>query len=143
MICQIILMWILGVDFAVLWGVFSFLFNFVPNIGFYIALLPPLMIALLTLGWVKALILAIGYTLINNFFDIAIAPHYLGKGLDLSVIVTFLAVILWTWIFGPIGAFMALPLTVMVKKPILESFSDTELLGVLIRSGSESDNSPE
>lgn len=142
-LCQIVLMWILGVDFAVLWGVFSFLFNFVPNIGFYIALLPPLLIAILTLGWVKAVVLGVGYTLINNFFDIAVAPRYLGKGLDLSVIVTFLAVILWAWIFGPIGAFMALPLTVMVKKLILENFFDTELLGILIRSGSESDESPE
>jgi hypothetical protein len=56
---------------------------------------------LLTLGWAKALIFAVGYTLINNFFDIAIAPRYLGKGLDLSTIVTFLAVVFWAWILGP------------------------------------------
>lgn len=140
-ICQIVLMWILGVDFAVLWGVFSFLFNFVPNIGFYIALLPPALVALITLGWVKALILVIGYVVINNFFDIVIAPRYLGKGLDLSTIVTFLAVILWAWIFGPIGAFLALPLTVMVKKLVLETFPDTQLLGVLISSGTMDDDS--
>ena len=136
---QIILMWVLGVDFAVLWGVFSVLFNFVPNIGFYIALLPPLLIALLKLGWLKALIFGVGYTLINNFFDIAIAPRYLGKGLDLSVVVTFLAVILWAWIFGPIGAFMALPLTIMVKKLVLETFPETQLLGKLISSGDHSE----
>lgn len=136
---QVVLMWILGIDFAVLWGVFSFLFNFVPNIGFYISLLPPLIIALLTLGWLKGLIFAVGYTLLNNFFDIAIAPRYLGKGLDLSTLVTFLAVVFWAWILGPIGAFMALPLTVMVKKLLLESFTDTELIAVLMGSGRDDD----
>jgi AI-2 transport protein TqsA len=136
---QVVLMWILGIDFAVLWGVFSFLFNFVPNIGFYISLIPPTLIALLTLGWGKALIFAIGYTLINNFFDIAIAPRYLGKGLDLSTIVTFLAVVFWAWILGPIGAFLALPLTVMVKTLLLEPFPETRLLAQLMGSGNPSD----
>ena len=133
---QIILMWILGVDFAVLWGVLSFLFNFVPNIGFYIALIPPVVVALIELGLTKAIILAVGYTLINNFFDVAIGPRYLGEGLDLSVVVTFLAVILWAWILGPIGAFMALPLTLMLKKLVLETFSDTQLLASLMSSDS-------
>jgi AI-2 transport protein TqsA len=136
---QVVLMWVLGIDFAVLWGVFSFLFNFVPNVGFYISLIPPTLIALLTLGWAKALIFAVGYTLINNFFDIAIAPRYLGKGLDLSTIVTFLAVVFWAWILGPIGAFLALPLTVMVKTLLLEPFPETRLLAQLMGSGDTSD----
>ncbi len=134
---QIILMLILGVNFAVLWGVLSFLFNFVPNIGFYISLIPPLLLALLEFGLPKAIILVIGYTLINNFFDVVIAPRYLGKGLDLSLVVTFLAVILWAWILGPIGAFLALPLTVMVKKLVLESFAETQLLASLMSADAE------
>lgn len=137
---QVVLMWILGIDFAVLWGVFSFLFNFVPNIGFYVSLIPPTLIALLTLGWAKAIIFAVGYTLINNFFDIVVAPRYLGKGLDLSTIVTFLAVVFWAWILGPIGAFLALPLTVMVKTLLLEPFSETRLLAQLMGSGSPQDS---
>jgi predicted PurR-regulated permease PerM len=132
---QVILMWVLGVDFAVLWGVLSFLFNFVPNIGFYIALIPPVLLSLITLGLGKTVILIVGYILINNLFDILVAPRYLGKGLDLSTLVTFLAVVFWAWVLGLIGAFMALPLTVMVKKLVLESFSDTQLLAKLISSG--------
>lgn len=139
---QVILMWFIGIDFAVLWGVFSFLFNFVPNVGFYIALIPPMLIALLTLGGGKAILFAVGYTLINNFFDIAIAPRYLGKGLDLSTIVTFLAVVFWAWILGPIGAFLALPLTVMVKTLLLEPFPETRLLAQLMGSGAPSNISP-
>jgi len=78
--------------------------------------------------------------LINNFFDIAIAPRYLGKGLDLSTIVTFLAVVFWAWILGPIGAFLALPLTVMVKTLLLEPFPETQLLAQLMGSGSPNES---
>ena len=139
-VCQIILMWIMGVNFAVLWGVLSFLFNFVPNIGFYIALIPPVLLTLLNKGLLQAVILAVAYALINNFFDIVVAPRFLAKGLDLSVLVTFLAVIIWTWILGPIGAFMALPLTVMVKKLLLEPFPQTQLVASLLGSGDRKAN---
>ena len=134
---QVILMWILGVDFAILWGVLSFLFNFVPNIGFYLAMIPPVVITLIKFGVGKTIILIVGYTVINNLFDIVVAPRYLGEGLDLSTLVAFLAVVFWAWVLGPIGAFMALPLTVMVKKLVLESFDDTQLLAKLMSSGTE------
>lgn len=129
---HIILLLVLGVDFAVLWGVLSFLFNFIPNIGYVIALIPPVVVAFLEFGIFKAVIVFIGYALINNFFDMVIGPRYLGKGLDLSTLVTFLGVILWTWILGPIGAFLALPLTVMLKKLLLESYPETQVLATLI-----------
>ncbi len=134
---QMLLMLVLGLDFAVLWGVLSFAFNFVPNIGFYLALIPPLLIAIIELGWVKAVIFAVVYVVINNFFDIVVAPRYLAKGLDLSVLVTFVAVIIWAWILGPIGAFLALPLTIMVKKLLLEPFPQTELIADLMGAGPE------
>ena len=136
-ISQIILMWVMGVNFAVLWGVLSFLFNFIPNIGFYVAIIPPVLLTLLNQGLVRAIIFGVGYALINLFFDNVIAPRFLAEGLDLSVLVTFLAVIIWTWIFGPIGAFMALPLTVMVKKLLLEPFPQTQLVASLLGSGDE------
>lgn len=134
---QMLLMWLLGLDFAVLWGVLSFALNFVPNIGFYLALVPPLLIAIIELGWLKAMLFAAAYVIINNFFDMVVAPRYLAKGLDLSVSVTFLAVIIWAWILGPIGAFLALPLTIMVKKLLLEPFPQTQLMATLMGSSSK------
>ena len=134
---QILLMVIMGIDFAVLCGVLSFFANFIPNVGFYIALIPPLVLAIVKLGFLKAAIFGVVYALINNFFDIAIAPRYLSKGLDLSTAVGFLAVVIWTWILGPIGAFIALPLTVMVKKLLLESYSETLLIAKLLSSSEE------
>jgi len=140
---HIFLLWILGVDFAVLWGIISFLFNFIPNIGFIISLIPPVLMALLKFGFVKAMIVAVGYILVNNFFDVVIAPRYLGKGLNLSTLIIFLAVIFWTWILGPIGAFLALPLTVMLKKLVLEHYADCHLLAELIGAEEEEPSQPE
>lgn len=132
---QMLLMWMLGLDFTVLWGALSFFFNFVPNVGLYIALIPPLLLAIVQLGWIKTLLFLVGYLGINNVFDIVVAPRYLSKGLDLSTLVTFLAVIIWTWILGPVGAFIALPLTVMVKKLLLESFEQTRIVAALMGAG--------
>lgn len=134
-IIQIVLMAIMGIGFPVLWGVLSFFANFIPNFGFYIALIPPFLLAILKLGFLKAIIFAVIYAAINNFIDIVISPRYLSKGLDLSTVVSFLAVIIWAWILGPIGAFIALPLTVMVKKLLLESYPETQLIAKLISSG--------
>lgn len=136
-ICQIVLMWVMNIDLAVLWGVLSFFFSFVPNIGLYIALAPPLLIALVKLGVGQAVIFFVIYLTLNNIFDSILAPRYLGKGLDLSVVVPFLSVVIWTWILGPIGAFLGLPLTVMVKKLVLETFPQTQLLASLLGSGDE------
>lgn len=132
---QIILMAVMGIDFAVLWGVLSFFANFIPNFGFYIALIPPLLLAIVKLGFIRAVIFGVLYAGINNFFDIVIAPRYLSKGLDLSTVVSFLAVIIWAWILGPVGAFIALPLTVMVKKLLLESYPETQLIAKLLSAG--------
>lgn len=129
---QTLLLLVLGVDFAVLWGVLSFLFNFIPNIGYIIALTPPLLLALLDSGIWSAVIVFVGYAVINNFFDMIVGPKFLGQGLDLSTLVTFLAVIFWTWILGPIGAFLALPLTVMFKTLVLETFPDSAILAKVI-----------
>lgn len=134
---QTLLLLMLGVDFALLWGVLSFLFNYIPNIGYVIALVPPVLMALLQFGLGKAIVVFIGYAVINNFFDIVVGPRYLGKGLNLSTLVTFLAVILWAWIFGPIGAFLALPLTVMLKKVVLEAYPDSQLYAALLGADEE------
>ncbi len=133
-IAQTVLLLVLGVDFAVLWGVLSFLFNFIPNVGYIIALVPPLVLGLLDSGVWTALLVFVGYAAINNFFDMVLGPRYLGKGLDLSTLITFLAVLFWTWILGPIGAFLALPLTVMFKTLVLEAYADSQLLAKLIGS---------
>jgi AI-2 transport protein TqsA len=106
---------VLGVEHALLWGVLSFLLSFVPNIGFTLSMLPPMLLALLEHGWVSALIVFVAYQVINTVIDNVIGPRFVGKQMNISALLSFLSVIFWTWLLGPTGAILAVPLTVLVR----------------------------
>lgn len=110
-----LLLQILGVDYALLWGVLSFVLSFVPNIGFTLSLVPPTLLALVEGGWQEGLIVLIGYQLINNVIDNVIGPRFVGKEMKISALLSFLSVIFWAWVLGPTGAILAVPLTVLIR----------------------------
>jgi predicted PurR-regulated permease PerM len=114
----------LGVDFAVLWGVLSFLLSFVPNIGFMIALVPPALIALVEHGFTRPIIVVVAYTLINFVVDNVIKPRFVGAKVDLSPLIVVVSLIFWGWLLGPMGALVAVPLTIGLKF-FLESFDES------------------
>jgi AI-2 transport protein TqsA len=136
------LLWALGVDFALLWGVLSFILSFIPNIGFILSLIPPVTLALIQFGPGKALIVLIAYILINGTCDNVIGPRYMGEGLNLSPLVTFVVVMYWSWVLGAAGAFLALPLTILVKTLILDQYVDTRWLALAISIGDGSGGAP-
>jgi AI-2 transport protein TqsA len=105
----------LGVDYALLWGVLSFLLSFVPNIGFTLSLIPPTLLALVEGGWQEALIVFVGYQVINNVLDNVVGPRFVGREMKISALLSFLSVIFWAWVLGPTGAILAVPLTVLIR----------------------------
>jgi AI-2 transport protein TqsA len=107
---------VLGVEHALLWGVLSFLLSFVPNIGFTLSMIPPMLLALLEHGWVSAVIVFVAYQVINTVIDNVIGPRFVGKQMNISALVSFLSVLFWTWLLGPTGAILAVPLTVLVRE---------------------------
>jgi predicted PurR-regulated permease PerM len=129
---DVVLLMIIGVPFALLWGILSFLLSFIPNVGFILALIPPTILALLELGWPAALAVIVGYVLINGLFDNVLKPKYMGEGLDLSAMLVFLSLIFWGFILGPLGAILAIPLTVLVKELVIESDPKWSWIGVLM-----------
>ncbi|HEX8391709.1 MAG TPA: AI-2E family transporter [Longimicrobium sp.] len=110
-----VLLMVLGVDYALLWAVLSFVLSFVPNIGFTLSLLPPTLLALVGSGWRDALIVFVGYQLINNVLDNVIGPRFVGRQMQISALLSFLSVIFWAWVLGPTGAILAVPLTVLIR----------------------------
>ena len=114
-ILNYVLLLVLGVDYALLWAVLSFLLSFVPNIGFTLSLVPPTLLALVDSGWQTALIVFIGYQVINNVLDNVIGPKVVGKQMQMSALLSFLSVIFWAWVLGPTGAILAVPLTVLIR----------------------------
>lgn len=129
----VIYLWLLawGVDYALLWGLLAFLFNFVPNIGSIIAAIPAVVLALIQLGPIYALMTAVGYLAANTVIGNVIEPRYMGKGLGLSTLVVFLSLVFWGWILGPVGMLLSVPLT-MLLKIAFESSEETRWLAILM-----------
>jgi predicted PurR-regulated permease PerM len=114
-IAMVILLQILGVDFAVTWGVLFFLLNFIPAVGILLAMIPPALVGLLQSGWVTALFVVIGYWAINFVGDNILKPKFLKKSLDVSIMVILLSLLFWNWVLGAVGAILAVPLTLAIK----------------------------
>jgi predicted PurR-regulated permease PerM len=113
---NLILLLSLGVEFPFLWAFLSFLFSFIPSIGFILSVLPPALLALLDLGLTESIIVAIGFILINAIVENVVKPKVMGEELNLSLFVIFVSLIVWTWILGAIGAILAIPLTISAMK---------------------------
>ncbi len=126
-----ILLLILGVDFAILWGLLAFFLNYIPNIGSVIAAAPAVLIATVQLGLGPACIALIGYVLINVGIGAGIEPRFLGKTMGLSTLVVFVSLIFWGWMFGPIGMLLSVPLT-MTMKIALETSESTMWIAQLL-----------
>ena len=126
-----LLLWSLGVDFPILWGLLAFLLNYVPTIGSLIAAVPPVLLALVQFGVGPAVAVAAGFFIINIFMGNGVEPRFMGKGLGLSTLVVFLSLVLWGWILGPVGMLLSVPLT-MTAKIALEANPDTAWLAHLL-----------
>ena len=126
-----IAMWLIGLDYPVLWGVLAFMLNFVPNIGSIIAAVPAVMLALVQLGVSSALLVAGVYVAVNVLIGSVIEPRYMGKGLGLSTLVVFVSLVFWGWVLGPVGMLLSVPLTITVKLA-LDCKPETQWLGHLL-----------
>ena len=109
-----LLLALIGVEYPLLWGLITFVLNFIPTIGSLVAAVPPVVLAFLTIEWVEGL-LAIGAFLAANLtFGNILEPRFLGSDLGISVPLILLSLGVWGWIFGLTGAFLAVPLTMTV-----------------------------
>ena len=111
-----IILWIYGVDFAVVWGLLTFVLNFIPNIGSLIATLCPILVALFEYGFGFTTISMTILLLLNqNIIGNIIEPHYLGRHMDLSPVFVLFSLIFWGWIWGIVGMFLAVPIAATMK----------------------------
>jgi len=121
----------IGVDYPFLWGMLAFLLNFIPNLGSLLAAIPPVILALIQLGPIGVMWTGISFFAINNIVGNYLEPKLMGKMLGLSAFVVFLSLILWGYIFGIVGMFLSVPLTMMIKIA-LDTNEKTRWLGILL-----------
>jgi AI-2 transport protein TqsA len=123
---------ILGVDFALLWGLLAWFMGYIPSIGFIIALIPPLILAYAQYGLQTAIWVLIGYVVINGGVQNFIQPRIMGQGLKINPVVVFVGLFIWGYLLGGIGALLAVPLTLLVLT-VMENFESTRMVAILMR----------
>lgn len=113
-------LWLMNVPGAMVWAILAFVTNFVPNIGFILGLIPPMLMALVVGGWPLALgVLAI-YCVANVVLQVLVQPKFVSDAVNLSLTLSFFSVLFWTFIIGPLGAILSIPLTLGVRSLILD-----------------------
>ena len=109
---------IFGVDFAITWGVFAALLNFVPTIGTFLSVVPPVVVCALqpdlgglsTVLWLAGILIVI-MAVTGNVME----PLMLGQSVNLSPTASLIALFLWGWLWGAVGMLIAVPAMAMVK----------------------------
>ncbi|WP_431309466.1 AI-2E family transporter [Gordonia sesuvii] len=135
-------LWIIGIPLPILWGLLSFITNYIPNVGFVIGLVPPALLALLDGGWGQMLVVIAVYSVINVVIQSVIQPKFVGDAVGLSTTLTFLSLVFWAWVIGPLGAILAVPLTLMSKALLIDIDPSTRWADVLLSSSAPSEDKP-
>ncbi len=126
----------MDLDFPVLLGLLAFLLNYIPTVGSIIAALPAVLLSVILVGTVgHAVMVALGYVIVNTLFGNIIEPNLMGRRLGLSTLVVILSLLFWGWTWGPLGALLSVPLTVIVKI-WLENTTDLQWVAVLLDKSS-------
>jgi AI-2 transport protein TqsA len=111
-----VILWIFGVDFAIVWGLLTFILNYIPNIGSLIATVGPIIVSLLEYGLgLTTVSISVLLLLNQNIIGNLIEPHYLGRHMDLSPVFVLFSLIFWGWIWGIVGMFLAVPIAAAMK----------------------------
>lgn len=125
---------LLGLDFPVLCGLIAFACHFIPNIGAVLVAAPAMVIAFVQYDPAKALAVAVGYLTLGLLLGNLLEPALMGRRLGLSPLAVFVSLVVWGWLWGPVGMFLSVPLT-MALKMLLESSPGTRWVAVLLDGG--------
>jgi AI-2 transport protein TqsA len=112
---------LLGVPGAFTWGVLAFLCSFIPNVGYFLAIIPPIIFGGLVGGWPTVIAVIVVYAVINAVVQSVIQPRVIGNAVSLNQTITFFSVLLWAVVLGPIGAILAIPLTLLVRLMLVDT----------------------
>ncbi|UFU06039.1 AI-2E family transporter [Ruania halotolerans] len=136
-VLDVIALLIIGVPLAFVWGVLAFVTNYIPNVGFVIGLIPPALIALLEGGLTDMLWVVVAYTVLNFTIQTIIQPKVTGDAVGLSPTVSFLSLAFWTVVVGPLGAILAVPLTLAAKSTLVDAHPSARWINAFLVTDNE------
>lgn len=117
-------LWWMGVPAPLVWAILAFVTNFVPNIGFVLGLVPPAILAFVVGDWPLLLAVIAVYSVVNVVLQVLVQPKFVSDAVDLSLTLSFFSVIFWTFVIGPLGAILSIPLTLLARSLVLEPNPD-------------------
>lgn len=123
---------ILGIPAAGLWALLAFVTNYVPNIGFLIGLVPPALLALLTGGPSLMITVIVVYCVLNFIIQSVLQPKFVGDAVGLTTTMSFLSLIIWAYLLGPIGAILAIPASLLFKALLVDVDPDAKWLQLFL-----------
>jgi len=123
-----------GIPLAIVWAVLAFVTNYIPNIGFVIGLVPAAVMGLLAKGpWGAVFVIAL-YAALNFVIQGVLQPKVAGEAVGVTSTVSFLSLLVWAVVLGPLGALLALPATLFVKALVVDSDPNARWVNALIAS---------
>jgi AI-2 transport protein TqsA len=123
---------LIGIDFAEFWAVLIFIFNFIPYVGSFVAVLLPVLLTLVQFGAPGPFLVAlVGLTGVQMVVGNFVEPRLMGNSLNLSPIVILLSLAAWSALWGVVGAFLCVPITV-VMLIVFSEFEATRPLAILL-----------
>jgi len=125
-------LYLFGIEFPIMWGALYFVMNYVPLVGFWIALIPVALLAWLKLGPLTALIITLIYMILSSLINQVVKPAFMREGLDLSPLWSIMSLIIWSAVLGAPGLIVGVPLTIAIKELLLEADEDNRWVAELI-----------
>ncbi|MDO5699532.1 MAG: AI-2E family transporter [Dermatophilus congolensis] len=122
----------LGVPLPLVWGLLSFITNYIPNIGFVLGIVPPAIMALIANDPMTALLVVVAYSVINFVVQSIIQPKFAGESIGVTAGVSLLSLLFWSWALGPLGAILGLPATLLVKSLLIDIDPSLRWLNVFL-----------
>jgi predicted PurR-regulated permease PerM len=126
-----IILLLLGIDFAVLWGFLTFFLSYIPYIGTFLAAVPGVLLAFAEFGLARAVLVILGFVLVNIAAENILSPALMSRGLSLSPTLVFVSFAFWVWLLGGPGAFLGMPITLLILL-VLDSFPESRWITGLV-----------
>ncbi|MHC1562543.1 AI-2E family transporter [Actinomycetospora sp. C-140] len=127
-----VILWWLGIPVAVLWGVLVFVTNYIPYLGFWIGAAPPAILALLVARPPLLVAVIVVFLVVNFVLTSLVQPYYVGDAVDLSISLVLISLVFWAWLLGPVGAVLAVPLTLFVKCLLVDDDPSAQWVQALV-----------
>src|SRR3954447_2320337 len=137
-----LVLWPLGIPLPLTWGLLAFITNYIPNIGFIVGLVPPALLGLFEGGPELMLVVIVLYCAINLVIQSVIQPKFVGDAVGLSTTLTFVALVFWAFVIGPLGALLAIPLSLLLKALLIDIDPNTQWINGLINGGGTTTQQP-